>query len=669
VVSINIVKLKNRETKSTPKRFDGGGSLEDLDYLRLCAILHDVGKPECWLKGRPWSEHVWYTREIIRGTLGEDIATAAMRHHTGPSYPEEYRPQTDLERIICLADNIASGADRPEEPTRGPPLPKPPLVLSHVISDGSLPRRTHGVEELLVLTRSIREKMLEIAKGGDGPRELYTRIFNFLKDALLLVPADTRPPFNDVSLWHHLKLTAAISTCIWLDGGYRGDNVNKYEFSLLSGDADRVSRYINISRRLRDLRAGSRLVEIATRSAAEAIERELGPECLVYSGGGGFLAVSPPSRSETLLKETKERFESVTGGDLTITVSSISAGGSEIKDKFGEVWRRAISEMRKRKIASPPPPAEPVEDGVQLCDACGLRPAKYPTEEILPFDASPRPEKLCEFCYKRRTSKEAEGVDLGDICDSRNFIGMIKADGDGLGEILGGSVIERFKKKMTPSRLSTISEMIDSICKSGLENVVLSHRGECIFAGGDDLLAVLPGEEAFDCALKLSRTFLREMAGRATLSAGLVLFKRKFPCYVALEVVSQLIENAKHQPGKGSVDFEIISAVEITRADVSLESREEQRGRGVTRRPYKWGDLEKIVDFAKFLAGGEVPPTQVNAVARIVERYGAEEASIFVKSQMGRGIIPWEAGQALISYIEGGTFLDTFSIYNSIYRG
>ena len=36
--------------------------------------------------------------------------------------------------------------------------------------------------------------------------------------SLKFVPADTRSPVNDVSLWDHLKLTAAFSTCIYLDG-------------------------------------------------------------------------------------------------------------------------------------------------------------------------------------------------------------------------------------------------------------------------------------------------------------------------------------------------------------------------------------------------------------------------------------------------------------------
>ncbi|MCX8175941.1 MAG: HD domain-containing protein, partial [Candidatus Bathyarchaeota archaeon] len=94
--------------------------MNELDVVRVCALLHDVGKLECWANRKPWSEHVYYTFKFVKACLGEDVAVHAMRHHTGSSYAEDYRPKTEIERIVCLADNLASGADRREEPTGGP---------------------------------------------------------------------------------------------------------------------------------------------------------------------------------------------------------------------------------------------------------------------------------------------------------------------------------------------------------------------------------------------------------------------------------------------------------------------------------------------------------------------------------------------------------------------
>jgi hypothetical protein len=99
-------------------------------------LLHDIGKPECWAKRKPWSEHVWYTKEALTPYLGEELALTAMRHHIGESYPEDYRSKTTEERIIHVADILASGADRPEDPKYTGGLPTPPIKLTHPLSKG-----------------------------------------------------------------------------------------------------------------------------------------------------------------------------------------------------------------------------------------------------------------------------------------------------------------------------------------------------------------------------------------------------------------------------------------------------------------------------------------------------------------------------------------------------
>jgi len=80
--------------------------LSELDVIRTCALLHDIGKLECWANRKPWSEHTFYTYKFVRNCLGEEIAVHAMRHHVGTSYSDEYRPRTEVEKIVCLADNL-----------------------------------------------------------------------------------------------------------------------------------------------------------------------------------------------------------------------------------------------------------------------------------------------------------------------------------------------------------------------------------------------------------------------------------------------------------------------------------------------------------------------------------------------------------------------------------
>jgi len=190
--------------------------VKELNVLRTCAILHDVGKLECWANRKPWSEHAYYTYKFAKACLGEKLATHAMRHHTGPSYSDDYRPQTDVEKAVCLADNLSSGADRREEPSRGPPTPSPPIKLTHILSKSKV-RKSLEARDLAYISNGLSSKMGDLVREFiQQPKTTYLKIFGILNESdLRFVPADTREPINDVSLWDHLKLTAAFATCIW----------------------------------------------------------------------------------------------------------------------------------------------------------------------------------------------------------------------------------------------------------------------------------------------------------------------------------------------------------------------------------------------------------------------------------------------------------------------
>ncbi|MGC9346480.1 MAG: hypothetical protein ACP5ER_06810, partial [Candidatus Bathyarchaeales archaeon] len=318
----------------------------------------------------------------------------------------------------------------------------------------------------------MRQKLKGIGVSfAERPRETYLKIFDMLKASdLRWIPADTRKPINDVSLWNHLKLTAAFATCIWMDG-YKGDNYRKYDFALLSGDADRILGYVNVSRRLPDLNARSERIKRATKDAADLLANMLGPECVIFAAGGSFLALSPKGKAMDVLAKVKEAFESSTQGQVTITVSHVIANGEEIMGDFGRVWEKAQREMRakkgKREVLIP----NPVEEGVEACDVCRSRPWVYEDKlKMLRFDATARPERLCEICWQLR--REGRGIELDALKKETNFVALIKADGDDMGKVLRGDKFRELKKANTPSRLSTLSDLINMTCEDKLENAV-----------------------------------------------------------------------------------------------------------------------------------------------------------------------------------------------------
>jgi CRISPR/Cas system-associated protein Cas10 (large subunit of type III CRISPR-Cas system) len=76
---------------------------DELQFLRICAILHDVGKPECWAQKQVASEHIRLTYETLKQTIGENYGFSAMRHHSDSCYALEVQPKTELEKIIMLS--------------------------------------------------------------------------------------------------------------------------------------------------------------------------------------------------------------------------------------------------------------------------------------------------------------------------------------------------------------------------------------------------------------------------------------------------------------------------------------------------------------------------------------------------------------------------------------
>jgi CRISPR/Cas system-associated protein Cas10 (large subunit of type III CRISPR-Cas system) len=629
---------------------------DELEILRTCALLHDIGKLECWANKRVWSEHIRWTYKIVRESLGEKFADIAMRHHTGPSYPRDCHPRTELEKIISVADNLASGADRREEPRKFAPHPRFPIRLSHVLSHGSVVRKSFDEARLAYVSKVLSQ---EIGKVADlflkRHREGYLRVFNVLnRSELRDIPADTREPINDVSLWDHMKLTAAFATCIWLDGGYKGDDLSRYDFALLCGDADKVSGYIGVSKRLPDLNARSERIKRATEAAKRLLADLLGPECVIFAAGGGFLAVSPKGMADKVVSEAKKVFEETTGRQVTMTVNYVSANGDEVQKDFGRLWKQAQREMRfrkgKREVLFP----EFVEEGIEVCDVCRLRPWVH--EDLLKMmrvDAAPRPERLCEVCWRLR--REGKGVELDRLRRESNFIALLKADGDDMGKVLGGVAFERLRKANTPSRLSALSGLIHRICEDKLKRIVKEkYNGQCLFAGGDDVLAFVPGEYALEAARSIASRFRKEMADQCTMSVGVAIFRYDLPVYVGLEVAGYLLKKAK-ECKKNRVAFAIVGG-----GGVTLDELENS----VT--PREWNELDELLGIIDFLRLSGAASSKIRKIARIAgDPKRAEEAEIFIKHLMGKQVIDWKEGERFLSFLKTGLLYDAFLVYNA----
>lgn len=123
------------------------------------------------------------------------------------------------------------------------------------------------------------------------------------------------------------------------------------------------------------------------------------------------------------------------------------------------------------------------------------------------------------------------------------YFALLLADGDHLGKLR-----EQLRSETLSAALGQFS--------SGVEDVVRAHRGTTVYAGGDDVLALLPIDRALDCAAALERAYRAAFqdAPGATLSAAVVFAHARAPLDGVLSAAHRLLSDvAKQANGRASL--------------------------------------------------------------------------------------------------------------------
>ncbi len=160
---------------------------------------------------------------------------------------------------------------------------------------------------------------------------------------------------------------------------------------------------------------------------------------------------------------------------------------------------------------------------------------------------------------------------------------LLQADGDNMGMIINEQETIDEHRELS-RRLSTFAQKADPI--------VTEYHGCLIYAGGEDVLALLPMHTAIECAKKLADTFAQDMSDftvldpqtnkdiRPSLSAGLAIVHHLEPLSNSLEAVRQAEKYAKSIKGKNAL------AITLTKRGGS------ERTIGGT-----WGTLDQRLEY------------------------------------------------------------------------
>jgi len=133
-----------------------------------------------------------------------------------------------------------------------------------------------------------------------------------------------------------------------------------------------------------------------------------------------------------------------------------------------------------------------------------------------------------------------------DIKPASPFYAILMMDGDSLGVHMSGG---EKKQKIITEGLNTFTQAVSTIVKE--------NNGFLIYAGGDDVLAVLPLEDAFPCAIALRKKYnscFDKKIVPTTLSGAIEFAHIKIPLGKVLKDSHQLLDDiAKDQSGRDSI--------------------------------------------------------------------------------------------------------------------
>lgn len=376
--------------------------MKEVELLSLAALLHDIGKFRM-RRPRQGGQHQEHSHLFVSedfeaffspcGTLFQD---AILHHHPDRSKPKRSPNQQHLlEKQVIMADRLSArerdAEDRPSEHYRRSPLVS---ILSRLEgakhgefrhglralrfadSDTIIPSQTVEVNQDKYDT--LWDKFLcEFAKVAIG--NVYTPAFYQTCVALLhkytaripsatsTGPGDERT-VPDISLYDHLRTTAAIAACIGRELNetdvdshlrrHKGSGSQEVCF-LIKGDISGIQSFlyqIVSEGAARELRGRSFYLQLLTESIAHWVlgQFELPITNLLLATGGHFYILAPYSDAKSdlhkLCKEISQKLWKLHKGDISFTLAGVPIRASDFApDKFSKKWDEVATSVNEKK--------------------------------------------------------------------------------------------------------------------------------------------------------------------------------------------------------------------------------------------------------------------------------------------------------------------------------
>lgn len=334
-------------------------------------------------------------------------------------------------------------------------------------------------------------------------------------------------------------------------------------------DTDKIKQYIYSTGTLKSIRgASSILAELNGRQAVEGRVSACSGE-YIFAGGGQVMAeFASDSQADNFICAEQAQYASFN--------ASITAIKEEYNGDFNNTVKKAQTKLKRAKEERAYGKGFPSSPFFKTCELCGVDSASITKYEKFVCTAcemkvdrgekirgnparSPVYARFLNFmkghpAYEEwKDARFTDGIsELGEISKPKNYLGLICADGNRMGERL----LERTSKTEYQELSKAIEKGLEeSIFESLREHIPKPLKGripfEFVIFGGDDLILLTPAEKAIPIALEMLKKFAEKTRNLAdgeenlTLSAGVAIAHSKFPMLLFTGFAEDLLESSK----------------------------------------------------------------------------------------------------------------------------
>lgn len=368
--------------------------MNNLEKITFSALLHDIGK--IVQRAEQTNENhsiqgVNFLKSFDNNYFKDAEILKSVKLHHAKDITNSNIDNSHIAYIIYEADNIASGTDRTEDLDKENAVKKfdKTLCLSSVFNKiGKVSNHIYHLRDFndkneinypvndsqIYATQNLYQDLLKVLKENLNNIDSTNSLLQLLESTASFIPSSTNTSeVADISLYDHLKLTSAISSCMYLY--FKENNITDYKsccfsnnkearnteyYKLVSFDLSGIQDFIytiSSSNALKLLRAKSFYLEFLMEHVCSELLSllELSNSNILYAGGGHCYLLLPNTKTveqaiDLVQTKVNDWFLNNFSTSLYLAIGSTTCSSNELMNNSGEIFARVSKNISKDKL-------------------------------------------------------------------------------------------------------------------------------------------------------------------------------------------------------------------------------------------------------------------------------------------------------------------------------